>query len=105
MGPASVVALPLRTRFRGITARELALIEGPAGWGEFCPFTEYDDAEALAWWRCAREAAEEGWPVPVRDRVGVNVTVPAVEPEHAHRIVTESDARTAKVKVAEKGQD
>jgi o-succinylbenzoate synthase len=100
-----VVALPLRTRFRGITVRELALVRGPAGWGEFCPFTEYDDAEALAWWRCAREAADEGWPAPVRDRVEVNVTVPAVEPEHAHRIVTESGARTAKVKVAEKGQD
>ncbi|MHC1559796.1 o-succinylbenzoate synthase [Actinomycetospora sp. C-140] len=101
----SVAALPLRTRFRGITVRELALVRGPAGWGEFCPFAEYDDAEALAWWRCAREAAEEGWPAPVRDRVEVNVTVPAVDPEHAHRIVTASRTRTAKVKVAEKGQD
>ncbi|WP_328311180.1 o-succinylbenzoate synthase [Actinomycetospora sp. NBC_00405] len=105
MGPASVVALPLRTRFRGITARELALVEGPAGWGEFCPFVEYDDAEALAWWRCAQEAAHEGWPAPVRERVEVNTTVPAVGPEHAHRIVAASGARTAKVKVAEKGQD
>jgi o-succinylbenzoate synthase len=105
MGPASVVALPLRTRFRGITTRELALVEGPAGWGEFCPFVEYDDAEALAWWRCAQEAAHEGWPAPVRERVEVNTTVPAVGPEHAHRIVAASGARTAKVKVAEKGQD
>ncbi|MDD7937815.1 o-succinylbenzoate synthase [Actinomycetospora lutea] len=101
----SVAALPLRTRFRGITVRELALVEGPAGWGEFCPFPEYDDAEALAWWRCAREAACDGWPAPVRDRVEVNVTVPAVDPVHAHRIVTDSAARTAKVKVAEKGRD
>ncbi|WP_373696298.1 o-succinylbenzoate synthase [Actinomycetospora flava] len=101
----AVAALPLRTRFRGITVRELALVEGPAGWGEFCPFPEYDDAEALAWWRCAREAAHDGWPAPVRDRVEVNVTVPAVGPEHAHRIVTDSRARTAKVKVAEKGRD
>src|SRR4051794_41750735 len=105
MGPASVVALPLRTQFRGITTRELALVEGPAGWCEFCPFVEYDDAEALAWWRCAREAAHEGWPAPVRERVEVNTTVPAVGPEHAHRIVAASGARTAKVKVAEKGQD
>ncbi|MFC5142286.1 o-succinylbenzoate synthase [Actinomycetospora rhizophila] len=101
----NVVALPLRTRFRGITVRELALVEGPAGWGEFCPFPEYDDAESLAWWRCAREAAHDGWPAPVRDRVEVNVTVPAVDPVHAHRIVTDSAARTAKVKVAEKGRD
>ncbi|WP_433783004.1 o-succinylbenzoate synthase [Actinomycetospora sp. CA-101289] len=105
VGAPSVVALPLRTRFRGITTRELALVEGPAGWGEFCPFVEYDDAEALSWWRCAREAAEDGWPAPVRERVEVNATVPAVGPEHAHRIVTASGARTAKVKVAEKGQD
>ena len=28
-----VVALPMRVRFRGITTREVALIEGPAGWG------------------------------------------------------------------------
>ncbi|GLZ47577.1 o-succinylbenzoate synthase [Actinomycetospora sp. NBRC 106375] len=101
----AVAALPLRTRFRGITVRELALVRGPAGWGEFCPFVEYDDAEAAAWWRCAREAAEVGWPAPVRDRVEVNVTVPAVDPEHAHRIVTEARSRTAKVKVAEKGPD
>ncbi|TDQ58512.1 O-succinylbenzoate synthase [Actinomycetospora succinea] len=105
MADVSVVALPLRTRFRGITVRETALVEGPAGWGEFCPFPEYDDAEALAWWRCAREAAHDGWPAPVRDRVEVNVTVPAVDPVHAHRIVTDSAARTAKVKVAEKGRD
>jgi len=104
-GPVSVVALPLRTRFRGITTRELALVRGPAGWGEFCPFVEYDDAEARAWWRCAREAAEEGWPAPVRERVEVNTTVPAVDPEHAHRLVSAAGARTAKVKVAEKGQD
>lgn len=100
-----VAALPLRTRFRGITVRELALVPGPAGWGEFCPFAEYDDAEALAWWRCAREAAHEGWPAPVRDRVEVNVTVPAVDAAHAHRIVTDARARTAKVKVAERGRD
>jgi O-succinylbenzoate synthase len=105
VGSPSVVALPLRTRFRGITTRELALVEGPAGWGEFCPFVEYDDAEARAWWACAREAAEDGWPAPVRERIEVNATVPAVGPEHAHRIVTASGARTAKVKVAEKGQD
>src|SRR5438270_876367 len=28
-------AIPMRTRFRGITVRGGALIEGPAGWGEF----------------------------------------------------------------------
>jgi O-succinylbenzoate synthase len=40
----------------------------------------------------------------VRDQVPVNVTVPAVGPEQAHRIVAGSGCRTAKVKVAERGQ-
>lgn len=100
-----VVALPMPVRFRGITVRELALVRGPAGWGEFCPFVEYDDAESRPWWACAREAAQDGWPAPVRDHVEVNATVPAVDAEHAHRIVAASGARTAKVKVAERGQD
>jgi o-succinylbenzoate synthase len=105
VGSLTVVALPMRTRFRGITVRETALLRGPAGFGEFCPFTEYDDAESTAWWASAHEAAHDGWPAPVRDTVEVNATVPAVGPEHAHRIVTASGARTAKVKVAERGQD
>ncbi len=33
-----VYAIPMRTRFRGITVREGMLIRGPLGWGEFCPF-------------------------------------------------------------------
>ena len=33
----------------------------------------------------AAEAADDGWPAPVRDRVPVNVTVPAVGPEQAAR--------------------
>ena len=56
------------------------------------------------WLACAREAADEGWPEPLRDRVPVNVTVPATDPERAHAIVTAGGCRTAKVKVAERGQ-
>ena len=29
-----VVAIPLKQKFRGITTREVALFEGPHGWGE-----------------------------------------------------------------------
>ena len=43
---ARVVRLPMRTRFRGITAREVMIFRGPGGWGEFAPFVEYDDDEA-----------------------------------------------------------
>jgi O-succinylbenzoate synthase len=98
---ARVYAIPMTTRFRGITTREGMLIEGPAGWGEFCPFREYDDREAAGWLATAIEAATVGWPEPVRDRVPINCTVPAVGPERAHEIVSASGCATAKVKVAD----
>jgi O-succinylbenzoate synthase len=98
-------AIGLRTRFRGITVREGMLIRGPAGWGEFAPFAEYGPEESAAWLRAALEAAHEGWPAAVRDRIPVNVTVPACDPERAAAIVRGSaGCRTAKVKVAEQGQ-
>ncbi|MBD3945567.1 o-succinylbenzoate synthase [Nocardioides ganghwensis] len=99
-----VFSIPLRTRFRGITVREGVLLRGPAGWGEFSPFLEYDDATSRPWLACARESADEGWPEPVRDLVPVNVTVPATDPERAHAVVAAGGCRTAKVKVAERGQ-
>ncbi|MBV9160349.1 MAG: o-succinylbenzoate synthase [Pseudonocardiales bacterium] len=98
---ARVYAIPMTTRFRGITLREGMLIQGPAGWGEFCPFREYDDREAAGWLATAIEAATVGWPQPVRDRVPINCTVPAVGPERAHEIVSASGCGTAKVKVAD----
>jgi o-succinylbenzoate synthase len=97
-------AIPMPTRFRGTTLREGALLQGPAGWGEFSPFPEYGPRECARWLACALEAAAYGWPAPVRDSVQVNVTVPAVGPEQAHAIVSGSGCRTAKVKVAEPGQ-
>jgi O-succinylbenzoate synthase len=100
----TVWSLPMRTRFRGITVREGVLIRGAAGWGEWSPFLEYDAAVAAPWLRCAEEAAAGDWPDPVRTSVPVNVTVPAVGPEQAHRIVLDGGCRTAKVKVAEPGQ-
>lgn len=99
-----VVAIPMTTRFRGITVREAALLRGPGGWGEWSPFLEYPPDVAEPWLRCAEEAAAGDWPAPVRDRVPVNVTVPAVDPERAHAIVRAGGCRTAKVKVAEPGQ-
>jgi O-succinylbenzoate synthase len=101
-----VYQVGLRTRFRDLTERDGVLVRGDAGWGEFAPFWDYDDASAVAWWRSAREAADVGWPAPVRDVVPVNVTIPAVGPELARDLVTASGGcRTAKVKVAQDGQD
>jgi len=97
-------AIGLKNRFRGIPAREGMLFEGPAGWAEWSPFLDYDDATCVSWLRAAREAAVDGWPAPVRNVVPVNCTVPAVGPEKAAEIVRASGCGTAKVKVAEPGQ-
>ena len=96
-----VYAIPMRTRFRGIDVREGMLVHGPAGWGEFCPFTEYTDTEAAGWLATAVEASTVGWPAPVRDRIPVNCTVPVVPPERAHSIAASSGCSTAKIKVAD----
>ena len=97
-------AIPMPVQFRGTTLRQGALLHGPAGWGEFSPFPEYGPRECARWLACALESAAAGWPAPVRQRVPVNVTVPAVGPVLAHAMVARSGCRTAKVKVAEPGQ-
>lgn len=99
-----VYDIAMRVRFRGQTRRQGVLIHGPAGWGEFSPFPDYDDATCARWLAAAHEAAYDGWPAPIRDRVPVNTTVPAVGPEQAHEMVRASGCTTAKVKVAEVGQ-
>lgn len=100
-----VLSLPMRTTFRGITTREVMLVRGPAGWGEFSPFTEYDDQESSAWLRSGIEAAWDGPPEPYRERVRINATVPAVPPSEVPGILARyPGVDTAKVKVAEKGQ-
>jgi O-succinylbenzoate synthase len=100
-----VYSIPLTTRFRGIDVREGVLLRGDAGWGEFSPFLEYDADTARPWLAAAREAADDGWPEPVRTQIPVNVTVPACDADRAHEIVLASrGCRTAKVKVAERGQ-
>jgi O-succinylbenzoate synthase len=102
---ARVVALPLLRRFRGIDVREALLVEGPYGWTEFSPFLEYDDAEAVPW---LEAAIDFGWgePVePVRTSVPVNATVPAVHASEVAAVLAAfAGCRTAKIKVAERGQ-
>ncbi|WP_293019703.1 o-succinylbenzoate synthase [Mycolicibacterium sp.] len=100
-----VVSLPMRVRFRGIDVREVALIEGPCGWGEFGAFVEYGPAEAAHWLASGIEAAYQPSPAPVRDRIPINATVPAVDAARVPDVLARfPGARTAKVKVAEPGQ-
>ena len=101
-----VVRIPMRVRFRGVMEREAVLLCGPAGWGEFAPFLEYDDAESARWLAAALEAGWQGWPVAQRSSVPVNATVPAVPADEVAAVLARYDGcTTAKVKVAERGQD
>jgi len=104
MNDVLVFDLPMRLRFRRQTRRSGVLLRGAAGWGEFSPFPDYDATTCSRWLAAAREAADEEWPRPLRERVPVNTTVPAVGPEKAHALVSRSGCTTAKVKVAEPGQ-
>jgi O-succinylbenzoate synthase len=100
-----VVALPMRVRFRGIMVREVALIDGPAGWGEFGAFLEYEPPEAAHWLAAGIEAAYSGPPPTRRDRIPINATVPAIPALEVPKVLARfPDVRTAKVKVAEPGQ-
>ncbi|MBK0418869.1 o-succinylbenzoate synthase [Leucobacter sp. CSA1] len=105
LSAARVVAIPTRTRFRGIEVREAVVFDAPRGPSEFSPFPEYDDAEAASW---LAAALDFGWgeaPPPLRDTIAVNATVPAVAAEEVAGILARfPGCTTAKVKVAERGQ-
>jgi O-succinylbenzoate synthase len=96
-----VVALPTTTNFRGVTVREVALIQGEYGWGEFSPFLEYDDSESAPWLACAIEAATQPKPQLYRSEVAVNGTIPALnDREELERVVNSfPGVTTFKVKV------
>jgi len=98
-----VVALPTTTNFRGVTVREVALIHGEYGWGEFSPFLEYDDTESAPWLACAIEAATQPKPQLFRTEVAVNGTIPALNGrEELERVVNSfPGVSTFKVKVGE----
>ena len=96
-----VIALPMKTKFRGISVREVALIQGPHGWGEFSPFLEYDDVESAPWLASAIEAATTPKPKLYRTSVAINGTIPALnDPIDLQRIVESfPGVTTFKVKV------
>jgi o-succinylbenzoate synthase len=105
-GPDSghVYQIGLHTRFRGVTVRQGLVWRGAAGWAEWSPFLDYGPADARIWLGAAMEAAEIGWPDPVRAVVPVNCTIPAVDTEVAYAMTAVSGCTTAKIKVAEHGQ-
>ena len=96
-----VITIPTRTIFRGVTYREVALIQGPQGWGEFSPFLEYDDNECAPWLASAIEAATVARPERFRNEIAVNGTIPELNDKKEIEALmrTYSGAKTFKVKV------
>jgi o-succinylbenzoate synthase len=96
-----VISLPTRTNFRGVNVREVALMQGPQGWGEFSPFLEYDDNESRPWLASAIEAATVARPARYRDAIAVNGIIPELndKKEIESLMRTFSGAKTFKVKV------
>ena len=99
---APVFGIPLTDALGGVRVFEGMLIEGPQGWGEFSPPAGCSDRQAARWLTAAIEVGTVGWPDPVRGRVPVAVTVPAVGPARARQIVAEAGCNAAAVRVAER---
>ena len=103
---ARIVALPLRTKFRGLEEREILLFEGQNGWTEWSPFVEYTDEEAAVWLAAAIDFGYGEMPPLHRDQIAVNATLPAVAPELVERVLSNfGEFATVKIKVAETGQN
>ena len=96
---APIFAIPLIDDVGGFAVCEGMLIEGPQGWGEFSPPRGCDPQRAGRWLTAAIEVGTVGWPDPLRGRVPVAVSVPAVDPDRARRIVADSGCHTAAVRV------
>ena len=96
-----IIALPMKTNFRGISVREVALFKGPHGWGEFSPFLEYDDAESAPWLASAIEAATTPKPQLYRTSVAINGTIPALNDPQELKTIVDSfpGVKSFKVKV------
>ena len=103
-----VVRLPLNHRFRGVTRRDVLLLEGPAGWAEWAPFTEYDDEIAGQWLLSTIDMAynHRWYPSHQLPPVAVNATIPACQPQQVPQLLQRyHGCATVKIKVAEPGQD
>ncbi|MFM8621400.1 MAG: o-succinylbenzoate synthase [Candidatus Nanopelagicaceae bacterium] len=98
-----VLSLPTRTNFRSVTKREVALFEGPNGWGEFSPFLEYEKEEAAYWLAAGIEAAFGELPKQLRSEIEINATLPAVDSklDVAKILSWYPGAKVVKIKIGE----
>jgi O-succinylbenzoate synthase len=104
LASARVLSVPMRVRFRGVTHREVVLIEGTHGWTEWSPFLEYEDEEAAVWLRAAIDFGFTPAPRLVRSGIEINATLAAVPAEQVEeQLELFGNFRTVKIKVAEVG--
>ena len=88
------------TEHRVRLSRDVVLLHGPAGWGEWSPLPGYpSDPQTCR--RAAEEAATVAWPKGRRSEVRVNALVPAVAPDRAAALA--AGHRDVKVKVGDAG--
>lgn len=100
----SILSLPMRSKFRSISTREIAIFKG-VRWSEFSPFVEYPDAEAATWLRAALSWANDPLPSLERTTIPTNATLPAVAPEQVAEVLDSfGNFRSVKIKVGETGQ-
>ena len=96
----TILAIPLRNKFRGISFREVAIFRGLYGWSEFSPFLEYDISEAKNWLNASLEAANNPWPDLHHQKIRVNATLPVVAPKEVKAILEGfNGCTTVKIKV------
>ena len=95
--------IPLTTPFRGLMQREGLLLRGPAGWGEFAPFSDYGFEQDAFWLAAAIEMMTGQVPKPLVSSVPVNAILAEQEPaaltDEVHRVVSLTGAHTVKMKV------
>ena len=102
---SQVLSIPLRATFGGTRKREVMLLSGPQGVGEWAAFPEYSDEEAAKWLRSALEQACDS-SVPLPDERHQQIPVNAIFPNLDEDFIAEwwglfPGAKSAKVKVPE----
>lgn len=99
---AHMVSLPLKTRFRGLTFREVMIFEGPHGVGEWAAFGEYDDEEASWWLAAALEQLAHPFASAELQPVATNAIIPAMPINQLEEwLVPFQGCTAAKIKVAD----
>lgn len=100
----SILSLPMRSKFRSITTREVAIFKG-VRWSEFSPFVEYSDAESAVWLKAALSWANDPLPPLQRTVIPTNATLPAVATEEVEEVLRNfGNFNCVKIKVGEIGQ-